>query len=57
VTPRDPNDPPKPPAGILADLSPEQIDQLAENDRIARDWLADFKALAFWDCYDRNRPQ
>jgi hypothetical protein len=56
MTPRDRNPPPKPPAGILADLSPEQIDQLAENDRIARDWLADFKALAFWDSYDRSRP-
>jgi hypothetical protein len=53
MNPRDPNDPPKPPAGILGHLdiarfSEEQRAELEANSDAAAQWLADLKALAMW---------
>jgi hypothetical protein len=53
MTPRDPNDPPKPPAGILglrdpAQFSEKQRAELEANDDAVVQWLADFRALAMW---------
>jgi hypothetical protein len=58
------DDPPdrKPAPMVRGILDPEQFSverqaELKANDDAAAQWLADLKALAFWDCYDRNRPQ